>query len=464
MTSFGPVVLRSSSWARRPPVQPGGLPVPRSWFDGHALSGVPRPDVVDGDPVHGTGGRAFAILRVPGCQRGEHRDGNLVVPAMDFRPAPNAYPPEPRPVLVVVVDEYGRRPCGFDVIEPAQLPGALGFVIDRVGDPAIDDGEADRHQADRPVAVDGAQPGDSSPLQCAGDPGLVHRSIIAAPIGTTVRPGPNRRDPERQQSRLGCVRKLAVSLSCTRLDQRRNADRCGLQGVAFVVRASGLVLLADELRCRAGEAAGDRAMPLRAAPGLVGRPSWERDLRTRPRSCAKVRTRTCYLRWVRSSFRGFETPPRRERPAALGGRLGNGWGGTQGRSRAVSNAAWSTRGARRSIAGHLRVEELDGLGPGAARDVDGNVWVTAGTAMAYGIAGEDDRIDARDAAAAMDRSQSLRNALWLNGRTNRTVADFYMIHEYADETSVATKGSVQVSTSRPLSNGNSHSLRTTCLH
>ena len=88
-----------------------------------------------------------------------------------------------------MVYEDGRPPCSFDVIEPAQLRRALGFVIDRGGDPAIDYGEADRHQANHPVATDRAQPGDSCPLQCAGDPGLIHRSIIAAPMGVPVCPG-----------------------------------------------------------------------------------------------------------------------------------------------------------------------------------------------------------------------------------------------------------------------------------
>ena len=157
---------------------------------GHALSGG-RHDRMSSMAIRYTepaGGRSrYCVYLVAS---GEHCDGDLVVLAMDFRPAANAYPPEPRPVLVVVVDEDGRRPCSFDVIEPAQLPRALGFVIDRAGDPAIDDGEADRHQADHPAAADRAQAGDSCPLQCAFDPGLVHRSIIAAPIGVPVRPRP----------------------------------------------------------------------------------------------------------------------------------------------------------------------------------------------------------------------------------------------------------------------------------
>ena len=176
MTSFGRVVLRSAFVGETAPLCPGALPVPRSRSLGHAVSDG-RHDRMSSMAIRYTapaGGRSRYCAAL-GCQRrepprrqpGRARDG--------FRPAANAYPPEPRPVLVVVVDEDGRRPCGFDVIEPAQLPRALGFVIDRVRDPAIDDGEADRNQADHPVAADRAQPGDSCPLQCADDPGLVHR-------------------------------------------------------------------------------------------------------------------------------------------------------------------------------------------------------------------------------------------------------------------------------------------------
>ena len=64
-------------------------------------------------------------------------------------------------------------------------------------------------------------------------------------------------------------------------------------------------------------------------------------------------------------------------------------------------------------------------------NAQGNQWVTAGTSIAYAIAGGEDRIDAERAAVALDKSQHLRNALWLNGRANRNAADFYMIYEYA---------------------------------
>ncbi len=87
--------------------------------------------------------------------------------------------------------------------------------------------------------------------------------------------------------------------------------------------------------------------------------------------------------------------------------------------------------AWRPVAGQLPKEQLGGLGQGAARDASGNQWVTVGPAVAYVIVGGEDHIYAENAAVAIDASQSLRNALWLNGRTNRTAADFYMIHEYA---------------------------------
>lgn len=86
----------------------------------------------------------------------------------------------------------------------------------------------------------------------------------------------------------------------------------------------------------------------------------------------------------------------------------------------------------RSIAGQLREEQLAGLGPGSVRDEAGNRWVSVGTVLGHGIVGGEDHFFAKQAAIAIDRSQNLRNALWLNGRANRTAADFYMIHEYAE--------------------------------
>jgi hypothetical protein len=87
--------------------------------------------------------------------------------------------------------------------------------------------------------------------------------------------------------------------------------------------------------------------------------------------------------------------------------------------------------AWRSVAGQLREEQRAGLGSGAARDPLGNQWITLGTAITYTIFGGEDRTFAEHAAGAINTSQSLGNALWLNGRPNRNAADFYMIHEYA---------------------------------
>lgn len=88
--------------------------------------------------------------------------------------------------------------------------------------------------------------------------------------------------------------------------------------------------------------------------------------------------------------------------------------------------------AWRADAGELREERLRGLGEGSVRDQAGNQWIKVGTAVAYVSFGRDD-VDqfARQARRGIGDSQNLENALWLNGRPNRTGADYYMIHEYA---------------------------------
>lgn len=96
--------------------------------------------------------------------------------------------------------------------------------------------------------------------------------------------------------------------------------------------------------------------------------------------------------------------------------------------------------AWRSGAGELRDERRAGLAAGSVRDEAGNQWVMVGTAIEYGITGgEIDKL-AASARRGVDASQNLRNALWLNGRLNRTSADFYMIHEYAGEEFDGTRG------------------------
>lgn len=91
-------------------------------------------------------------------------------------------------------------------------------------------------------------------------------------------------------------------------------------------------------------------------------------------------------------------------------------------------------------AGELQVERLDGLGPSAARDDDGNQWLAIPTALIYDLAGDPHLTFGRDVATAVSQSVHLTNAFFVNGRTSRTATDFYMIHEYAEREFNGVKG------------------------
>jgi hypothetical protein len=91
-------------------------------------------------------------------------------------------------------------------------------------------------------------------------------------------------------------------------------------------------------------------------------------------------------------------------------------------------------------AGILRDESRGGLGDGAVRDDSGNQWLKLGTAVYYETAKGDIEVLSVAARRGIEVSQNLRNALWLNGRANRTAADFYMIHEYAEQEFGGAKG------------------------
>ena len=198
--------IRASTTLYRTSPVDRALPVPLSQFLGHALS-AGRHHRMLSMAIRYTapaGGRSrYCVYLI--ASAASTATATSSCRTTDFCPAANSYPPKPRPVLVVVVDEDGRRPSGFDVTKAAQLPRALGFVIDSAGDPAIDDGEADRHQADHPVAANRAQPGDSCPLQSVRDPVLVHSSIIAAPMGSACPSRPNLSCPRMLASLRGCV-------------------------------------------------------------------------------------------------------------------------------------------------------------------------------------------------------------------------------------------------------------------
>lgn len=83
------------------------------------------------------------------------------------------------------------------------------------------------------------------------------------------------------------------------------------------------------------------------------------------------------------------------------------------------------------IAGERRDEARPGVGAGSVRDENGNQVVHVGTAIMYRDASDKIQKFSRQVCAALNRSQSLRNALWLNGRRDRNSADYYMVYEYA---------------------------------
>jgi hypothetical protein len=100
-------------------------------------------------------------------------------------------------------------------------------------------------------------------------------------------------------------------------------------------------------------------------------------------------------------------------------------------ARAIFQTVLGLLRAWRLGAGQLKEEERPGLGEGPVRDQAGNQWIMLGTAVGYGAAVVDLAALSESARRGIESSQHLRNALWLNGRANHTVADFYMIHEYA---------------------------------
>jgi len=96
--------------------------------------------------------------------------------------------------------------------------------------------------------------------------------------------------------------------------------------------------------------------------------------------------------------------------------------------------------AWRSDAGELLEERRAGLGDGGVRDESGAITLMVGPALFYVTHGRDIAALAENARHGIATSQYLRNALWLNGRTNRTAADYYMVHEYASREFGGEKG------------------------
>lgn len=88
--------------------------------------------------------------------------------------------------------------------------------------------------------------------------------------------------------------------------------------------------------------------------------------------------------------------------------------------------------AWRPVAGERRDEIRPGIGAGTVRDERGNQVVHVGTAILYRSSDNEIQAYADEVNVALNRSQPLRNALWLNGRRDRNSADYYMIYEYAE--------------------------------
>ena len=87
--------------------------------------------------------------------------------------------------------------------------------------------------------------------------------------------------------------------------------------------------------------------------------------------------------------------------------------------------------AWKPIAGERRDEVRPGIGAGSIRDENGNQVVQIGTANLYMKSGNEIQKYSERVNIAIDQSQSLKNALWLNGRRDRNSADYYMVYEYA---------------------------------
>jgi hypothetical protein len=89
--------------------------------------------------------------------------------------------------------------------------------------------------------------------------------------------------------------------------------------------------------------------------------------------------------------------------------------------------------AWKPIAGERRDEVRPGIGGGSIRDESGNQVVHVGSAIMYMMSGGEIEKYAEEIKLAIDCSQPLKNALWLNGRRDRNSADYYMIYEYAEQ-------------------------------
>lgn len=87
--------------------------------------------------------------------------------------------------------------------------------------------------------------------------------------------------------------------------------------------------------------------------------------------------------------------------------------------------------AWKPIAGERRDEVRPGVDFGSIRDENGNQVVHLGGIISHTVASDEIPKFSKQVCAALNHSQLLRNALWLNGRRDRNSADYFMIYEYS---------------------------------
>lgn len=86
--------------------------------------------------------------------------------------------------------------------------------------------------------------------------------------------------------------------------------------------------------------------------------------------------------------------------------------------------------ALQPTAGERQDEAFPTIGSGAIQDEKGNQVAHLACAVAYMIEPAEMDEFAQNALSSMERVQSIRDALWLNGRRDRNAADAYMILEF----------------------------------
>ncbi len=142
-------------WCRREitaaPGRTGGSGVDRAV--GKESGCRPAGHALDRDRDHGPSWPCCAILGVP---LREQVLGflNLRVTGHDSRGPIESDPPEPRPVILVMVDQDGDRGVGGDVAKALEIGRSFWLCVDRKVERSVIEGEADRDGVRPPVRTD----------------------------------------------------------------------------------------------------------------------------------------------------------------------------------------------------------------------------------------------------------------------------------------------------------------------